>query len=102
MNGRNIVVYHFCSLVLFTIGSTEDICIKGLTVERLTYSRLCTRGTRWLTTNFLSMAIWVIFDQEGTIMFVMHRVHYRPLRDSVHLSRSHQRETMAKTTYISC
>ena len=28
--------------------------------------------------SFLSVAVWVILDQEGDIMVVTHRVHYRP------------------------
>ena len=34
---------------------------------------------RWLTRNFLSAALWVIFDGEGNIGVAMHRVHYGPL-----------------------
>ena len=33
-------------------------------------------GKRWLTTNFLSTALWVTFDQDENIMAVTHRVHY--------------------------
>ena len=38
--------------------------------------RFCTWFTRWLASSFLSIALWVIFDQEGNIMVVAHRMHY--------------------------
>ena len=72
--------------MLFASCSGESYCIvssvyDSKTVVVVVYSQFIKQQwnfSRWLTTDFLSVALWVIFDQEGNIMVVAHRIHYGP------------------------
>ena len=60
----NCLVGRFCeNFMLQTIGVLQ----YAVYCEPMNLIKFCTCGTRWLTTHFLSMALWVIFDQEGTL-----------------------------------
>ena len=65
-------------LVLFHLGMTAGQVLKFIH-SLCNYNR---KYPRWLMTNFLSVALWVIFDQEGNILFVARRVHYGSLCDT--------------------
>ena len=60
-----------CSLVIAVYSELLN-CIK-----------FCIWGARWVMTNFLSVALWVIFDQVGNVMVFTHRVHHRLLQDTI-------------------
>ena len=55
------------------LGTTEDVEVLTVNYKRMNFIRCCTCGTRWLATNFLSVALWVILDQEGNIMAVTYK-----------------------------
>ena len=71
-----------CLVYCLLVDNTESLHqILTVYCGFLNLMRFCTCGTRWLTTHFLCMALWVIFDFEGNIMIATHRVHYRPLHN---------------------
>ena len=58
-----------------TGGQYRGCAVFMVYCELMNLIKFCTCGKRWLTSDFLSMALWVIFDQEEALT---HRVRYGP------------------------
>ena len=55
-----------CLAILRVCSKVSIVCFEPMNLIKFS-----THDTRWLTTNFLSMALWVIFYREGNIVTVV-------------------------------